>query len=139
MPATVLAFLVVGAGGAAGAMARFGLTMATLRFSNVIPIGTLVSNLAGCLIMGAIVQMLARLAWFAEGGVITDHNRLLFGVGFCGAFTTLSALVLEISTMLQRDQIALAFVYLTTTLVGGFACFYAGCAIVRSITAAQGG
>ena len=134
MQATVLAFIVVGVGGAAGAMARFGLTMATLRFSGTIPIGTLVSNLAGCMLMGAIVQMLVRVSWFAEGGVITDHNRLLFGVGFCGAFTTLSALVLEMSTMVQRDQMALALAYLLTTLLGGFACFYAGSAIVRSIT-----
>ena len=48
------------------------------------------------------------------------HNRLLFGVGFCGAFATLSALVLEISTMVQRDDLGVAFAYLATTLVGGW-------------------
>lgn len=139
MQASLLAFLIVGAGGAAGAMARFGLTMVTIRSSNSIPIGTLISNLLGCLIMGAIVQMLARVTWFAEGGIITDHNRLLFGVGFCGAFTTLSALVLEISTMVQRNEFALAFGYLLGTVIGGFAFFYAGSMLVRSITQTQGG
>ena len=138
MQATLLAFLVVGAGGAAGAMARFGLTLGTLRFSSVLPLGTLISNLAGCLLMGIIVQMLARIAWFAEGGAITEHYRLLFGVGFCGAFTTLSALVLEVSTLVQRDQIAIAFTYLAGTLIGGFAFFYLGAALVRSLTQAQG-
>lgn len=139
MQPTLLAFLIVGAGGAAGAMSRFGLTMATLRYSNTIPLGTLISNLLGCLIMGAIVTLLTRVAWFADGGVITDHNRLLFGVGFCGAFTTLSALVVEMSTMMQRDDTALAFAYLVTTLIGCFACFYAGSFIVRSIAQMQGG
>ena len=137
MQVSFLAFVIVGAGGAAGAVARFGLTMMTLRFSAAFPVGTLLSNLLGCLIMGAIVQMLARVAWFAEGGVITDHNRLLFGVGFCGAFTTLSALVLEIGTMVQRNEILLAFAYLVTTLVGGFAFFYAGSWLIRSLTQTQ--
>ncbi len=132
MQATALAFLIVGVGGAAGAMARFGLTMITLRFSSAVPVGTLISNLAGCLIMGIIVQLMMRVTWFADGGVITDHNRLLFGVGFCGAFTTLSALVLELSTMMQRNDGLLAFSYLVATLVGGFACFYAGSAVVRA-------
>ncbi len=138
MRALLLSFLIVGAGGAAGAMARFGLTMATIRVSNVVPVGTLISNLLGCFIMGMVVQMLARVAWFADGGVITDHNRLLFGVGFCGAFTTLSALVLEISTMMQRDQLAIAFGYLVVTLLGGFGLFVAGSSAVRLFTQAQG-
>lgn len=139
MQTTLLSFLVVGAGGAAGAMARFGLTLATLRFSNTLPLGTLISNLAGCLLMGAIVQMLVRVAWFAEGGVITDHNRLLFGVGFCGAFTTLSALVLELTTMVERNDLGLAFAYLAGTLMGGFAFFYAGTGLVRWLTQTQTG
>ena len=139
MQATVLAFLIVGTGGAAGAMARFGLTIVTLRLSNTVPVGTLVSNLLGCLIMGMIVQLLVRVAWFADGGVITDHNRLLFGVGFCGAFTTLSALILELTTMMQRNDVWLAFAYLVTTIIGGFACFYAGSVFVRTVAGAQGG
>ncbi len=133
MQAMVLSFLVVGFGGAAGAMARFGLTMATLRYSSVIPVGTLLSNLLGCFAMGIIVQMLARISWFAEGGIVTDHNRLLFAVGFSGAFTTLSALVLEMSTMMQRDELSLAFGYLVVTLLGGFAAFHLGAVLIRSV------
>jgi len=133
MQAMVLSFLVVGFGGAAGAMARFGLTMATLRYSAVIPVGTLLSNLLGCFAMGIIVQMLARISWFAAGGIVTDHNRLLFAVGFCGAFTTLSALVLEMSTMMQRNDVSLAFGYLVVTLLGGFAAFHLGAVLLRSV------
>lgn len=139
MQAMILSFLIVGIGGATGAMARFGLTMATLRYSNTLPVGTLISNLLGCFIMGAVVQMLARIAWFAEGGIVTDHNRLLFAVGFCGAFTTLSALVLEMSTMMQRNDVSLAFAYLMITLIGGFAAFHGGAALLRMVTQTQGG
>ena len=139
MQAMILSFLIVGIGGAAGAMARFGLTMATLRYSNAVPLGTLISNLLGCFIMGIVVQMLARIAWFAEGGIVTDHNRLLFAVGFCGAFTTLSALVFEMSTMMQRNDVSLAFGYLVITLIGGFAAFHAGAVLLRLLTQAPGG
>ncbi|MEM7501061.1 MAG: CrcB family protein [Pseudomonadota bacterium] len=138
MPSSLLAFLIVGAGGAGGAIARYGLTLATIRLSQTVPIGTLLSNVLGCLVMGGIVQMLARLSWFAEGGLITDHNRLLFGVGFCGAFTTLSALVFEMSTMLQRGQVALAFAYLSVTLLGGFAAFALGAWMVRTYVGGAG-
>ena len=138
MPSSLLAFLIVGAGGAGGAIARYGLTLATIRLSQTVPIGTLLSNVLGCLVMGGIVQMLARLSWFAEGGLITDHNRLLFGVGFCGAFTTLSALVFEMSTMLQRGQVALAFAYLSVTLLGGFAAFALGAWMVRAYVGGTG-
>lgn len=138
MPSSLLAFIVVGAGGAGGAIARYGLTLATLRVSQTIPVGTLLSNLLGCLIMGGIVQMLARVTWFAEGGFVTDHNRLLFGVGFCGAFTTLSALIFEMSTMLQRGQTALAFAYLSATLLGGFAAFTIGAWLVRAYVGGSG-
>jgi CrcB protein len=133
VPATVLAFLVVGVGGAAGAMARFGLTMATLRMSAHLPVGTLLSNLLGCFIMGGLVEILSRITWLGEGGLITDHNRLLFGVGFCGAFTTLSSFVMEIVTMVQRNDVALAFGYLALTLAGGFAAFYGGLALTRAL------
>ena len=112
-------------------MARFGLTMATLRYSAAIPVGTLASNLLGCLIMGGLVEMLGRAG--VAGDLISQHQRLLFGVGFCGAFTTLSALVLEVTTMVQRHDTGLAFGYLVATLIGGFAFFLAGTALVRAI------
>ena len=83
--------------------------------------------------MGGLVELLSKVPWLGEGGLITDHNRLLFGIGFCGAFTTLSAFVLEISTMMQRDSTALAFGYLVVTLAGGFACFQAGTSIARAM------
>jgi CrcB protein len=139
MQAMLISFLVVGAGGAIGAMARFGMTLGMLRYSNVMPMGTLLSNVLGCFVMGIVVQMLARISWFAEGGVVTDHNRILFAVGFCGAFTTLSALVLEMSTMMQRNDVSLAFAYLVITLVGGFAAFHGGAVLLKLLTQTQGG
>ena len=125
-----LSYVVVGAGGALGAMARYALNVALQRGVSF-PWGTLSANLLGCLIMGVQAQLIASSDWFNNAGIIPDHYRLTFAVGFCGSFTTLSALVMEFHTMLQRNEIFASFLYLMASVVGGFACFYVGFILLR--------
>ncbi|MDE0789681.1 MAG: fluoride efflux transporter CrcB [Woeseiaceae bacterium] len=123
-------YLFVAVGGALGAMARFGFNL-FLQRDVEFPWGTLTSNLLGCLLMGVVAQLISNTAWFNDAGVIPDQYRLLFAVGFCGSFTTLSSLVLEMNAMLQKNEIFYSFTYFVGTLVGGFACFYIGIMCVR--------
>ncbi len=132
MKVIALSYLFVAIGGAIGAMARFGLNI-FLQRDVAFPWGTLSANLLGCLVMGVIAQLVASATWFNEAGIIPDHYRLLFAIGFCGSFTTLSALMLELHTMLQRSEILNSFAYLMTTMVGGFACFYVGFVLTRAL------
>ncbi len=132
MKIVALSYVFVGAGGALGAMARYALNIALQRGVNF-PWGTLSANLLGCLIMGVVAQLVASSEWFNNAGIIPDHYRLLFAVGFCGSFTTLSALVLELHTMLQRNEIFASFLYLVASVAGGFAFFYAGFMLLRMI------
>ena len=127
-------YLFVAVGGALGAMARFALNVFMQR-DVAFPWGTLGANLLGCLILGMIAHLIAHSTWFNEAGIIPDQYRLLFAIGFCGSFTTLSTMVMELNTMLQRNELFYSFTYLFSTLVGGFACFYLGFAIVRSLRA----
>ena len=120
----------VAVGGALGAMARFALNVMLQRDVSY-AWGTLTANLLGCLIMGAIAQLVATAAWFNAAGIVPDQYRLLFAIGFCGSFTTLSALIMELHTMLQRNEILNSFAYLMITMIGGFACFYAGFMLMR--------
>jgi CrcB protein len=136
MRVIALSYLFVAIGGALGAMARFGLNV-FLQRDIAFPWGTLSANLLGCLAMGIIAQLVASPACFNEGVFIPDEYRLLFAIGFCGSFTTLSALVLEMHTMLQRSELLNSFAYLMTTMVGGFACFYVGFIITRSLLQLQ--
>jgi CrcB protein len=129
-------YLFVAVGGAIGAMARFGLNV-FLQRDVEFPWGTLTANLLGCLVMGIIAQLISGAAWFDEAGIIPDQYRLLFAVGFCGSFTTLSSMVLELNTMLQKNEIFYSFSYLAGTLVGGFACFYIGIVCVRMLLQLQ--
>jgi len=130
MRIVLLSYGFVAIGGALGAMARFGLNV-LLQRDIAFPWGTLGANLSGCLVMGIIAQLVATSAWFNDAGVIPDQYRLLFAIGFCGSFTTLSALVMEMHTMLQRNELLNSFAYLMVTMIGGFACFYIGFMLTR--------
>ena len=126
--------LFVGSGGALGAISRYALTNAMSRFGGL-PYGTLLSNLVGCLLMGAVLQWLAESDWITGTALQHEPHRLLLAVGFCGSFTTLSALVYELSGMLQRGEQLTAFAYLLATLAGGFLFFYIGILLVRMASA----
>ncbi|WP_082990005.1 fluoride efflux transporter FluC [Woeseia oceani] len=128
------ALLFVGGGGALGAMSRYGLTILLSRFGGL-PFGTFLSNLLGCLFMGVVLQWFAESDWVAGTALEHEPHRLLLAVGFCGSFTTLSALVYEVSGMLQRDELLTAFGYLLATLGGGFLFFYVGILLVRLLSA----
>lgn len=136
MRLAVYSYLFVAVGGAIGAMARFGLNV-FLQRDVEFPWGTLTANLLGCLVMGIIAQLISGTAWFNDAGIIPDQYRLLFAVGFCGSFTTLSSLVLEMNTMLQKNEIFYSFSYFVATLIGGFACFYLGIMCVRMMMQLQ--
>ena len=136
MRMVLYSYLFVAAGGALGAMARFGLNV-LLQRDVEFPWGTLAANLLGCFAMGIFAQLIASTAWFNEAGIVPDQYRLLFAVGFCGSFTTLSSIMLELNTMLQKNEIFYSFSYLVVTLVGGFACFYVGVVCVRTLVQLQ--
>jgi len=136
MRVLLYSYLFVAAGGAIGAMARFGLNV-FLQRDVEFPWGTLTANLLGCLVMGIIAQLISGTAWFNEAGIIPDQYRLIFAIGFCGSFTTLSSMVIELNTMLQKNEIFYSFSYLVGTLIGGFACFYIGVICVRMLLQMQ--
>jgi len=136
MRMVLYSYLFVALGGALGAMARFGLNVFLQRDVDF-PWGTLSANLIGCFVMGILAQLIASTTWFNDAGIIPDQYRLLFAVGFCGSFTTLSAMVLELNTMIQKNELFYSFSYLVGTLVGGFACFYVGVVMARAILQMQ--
>ena len=139
MPAMVLAFLLVALGGALGAVARLSVTLLASRVIVILPLGTFFSNLLGCFVMGIVLHLLTAADWFHEGTLVDEQNRLFFAVGFCGSFTTLSSMVVEMNTLMQRDEFLSAFAYLFATFAGGFACFYAGIILMRHLSQSQGG
>ncbi len=132
MNPTWMSFLTVGLGGASGAIARYAVTMMLQRGTGSIPLGTLASNLLGCFVMGILAQLAVSTSWFNSEGLFPGHYWLLFAVGFCGSFTTLSALIFELHDMLQGGQMLTMAAYLSVSVFGGFASLYLGMLLVRA-------
>lgn len=130
MSVALYSYLFVAVGGALGAVARFGFNVLLQRDGSIV-LGTLAANLLGCFVMGIVAQLIAGTTWFNDAGIVPDQYRLLFAVGFCGSFTTLSSLILELNTMLQKNEFFYSFAYFVGTMIGGFACFYVGVVCVR--------
>ena len=82
--------ILVAAGGAMGALARFGAsTLSVDLLGTRFPWGTLVVNVLGCFAMGALIQAGTTF------DMISPAWKLAFGTGFLGAFTTFSTFGIE--------------------------------------------
>jgi CrcB protein len=123
-------FILVGLGGALGAMSRYGLTVISNYYNAITITGTILSNTIGCFLMGVIFQYILNLSLEPTNNILIEQNRLLFAVGFCGSFTTLSALILEMHKFREVEEYFQAFIYLFGTLLAAFLCFYLGVMLV---------
>ena len=118
---TPLLALLVAAGAAVGAPARYLSVHLVTRLGGSPVLGTLTVNVVGSFALGWVV-----------GSSPAPWLLALLGVGFCGAYTTYSTLALEIWQYLQ-DQAPLrvsANVVLTLTL--GLGAVWAGWALGQS-------
>lgn len=107
--------LVVITGGICGALSRYGLS-AVIPSPGGWPLPTLMINLAGALLLGALLEALVRRG--PDVGRLRVI-RLLAGTGFMGAFTTYSTLALETTTLLGAGRTPDALIYVAATVIGG--------------------
>ena len=104
-----------------GGLGRYGMTLATQNVSAFsIPYGTLVSNLAGCLLIGVIAGI------GGKSELMSTEMRLLLATGFCGGFTTMSSFVYELGQFVQDKEIFFASTYFVATLAGAGIAFALG-------------
>ena len=120
-------FLSVGAGGAIGAMARYGAgVVLAARFGASGWIATLAVNAAGCLLMG----MLA--AYLASSAHIPEPLRGFVAVGFLGGLTTFSTFTLDGYGFWLRGDIFGAVAYITASILLSLAGFASGFWLLRT-------
>jgi CrcB protein len=111
------AVLWVGLGGFVGANARYLMSgWVASRFGATFPYGTYVINVTGSFILGFFLAFAEDRAWVAPS------LRLLFAVGFVGAYTTFSTFEYELIRLLQERELLLGGLYLIgSVLTGGIA------------------
>ena len=123
-----MSLLLVALGGAVGSVARWllgGWLQHAARTQ--IPVGTLVVNVTGSLLIG----LLARRLQLGTDDV--PVARLLLVTGFCGGYTTFSTFSLDALELLQDGQPGHAFAYMAASLGLSLAAVWEGFALGAAI------
>jgi CrcB protein len=125
----MLKIVVIGLGGCVGAILRYLISggVHALAKTAAFPVGTLLVNLSGCLLIGI------------GGGLM--ENRQLFSpewrafvfVGILGSFTTFSTFGLETFNLAKQGQWLASFGNIGLSLILGLAAVLAGYMISRLI------
>jgi CrcB protein len=119
--AVFLPFVYVGLGSMLGGVSRYGMSLATQNIAVFsMPFGTLISNIAGCLLIGLIAGI------GATSQVLSTEMRLLLATGFCGGFTTMSSFVYELGQFIQDKEYFFASSYFAATMAGAGLAFLLG-------------
>jgi CrcB protein len=122
-----MSWLLVALGGAAGAACRYLADIAvTARLGDRLPWGTLAVNLLGSGAFGLLVGLSASTP---------EALISLLAVGFCGAFTTASALAWETLALVEARTLRRAVAAVGLSVVVGLALAGAGVAVGLSLSA----
>ncbi|MEL6921259.1 MAG: fluoride efflux transporter CrcB [Pseudomonadota bacterium] len=120
--------ILIGLGGALGAITRYGVTVGATRvFGHGFPVGTLLVNVAGSFAMGVLI------GWLASRSVGDQSLRLFFATGFLGAFTTFSAFSLDFATLVERGQMVSAVSYAAVGVIASIVALFIGLGIARAV------
>jgi fluoride exporter len=121
--------LLIGLGGGLGAIARYFLSFYIQQAANtaIFPLGTLVVNTLGCLVIGA-------LSYLADvRGLFTPEARALAFTGFLGGFTTFSTFGHETMALVRDGENGAAFANLSLHVLLGLGAVWAGRALAAVV------
>lgn len=120
-------FLLASLGGAIGAGARYLVNVAAaLWLPTGFPWATLIVNVVGSFLMGAVVAAFmpylgGSMAW-----------RTFLATGILGGFTTFSAFSLDAFELMQRQQTLALAIYVIGSVVLSILALVSGMAVVRA-------
>ena len=124
LPELLIGGAMVAVGAMAGTPARFFVSgVIARRFGETFPWGTLVVNVSGCVVMGAVAAF-AR----TRGLPFTSDAWLLVATGFLGSYTTVSSFALQTLALVRDAErwpavgyIAISLALCLAAVAGGFA------------------
>jgi CrcB protein len=120
-------YLLAALGGALGALARWAVAEALPHSPGAWPWSTLLINLTGCLLLGALFAVLA--ARVPEPSWV----RPFVGVGVLGGYTTYSTFAVEIVDLTRGGAALTAVAYLLLSVVGGVLAVALGAVTARRV------
>lgn len=115
-------------GAVIGANLRFGVSRLAQKYlSASVPYGTLIVNVTGSVLLGFF------MVWTAERVLADPRWRMLFAVGFCGAYTTFSSYSFETYSMLEQGHYGLATANFVANNLLCLAGVLAGAVLARAL------
>jgi CrcB protein len=119
--------LLVGFGGFIGSIARY-LTAAIIqdKSSSNFPIGTLMVNIVGCLLIGLFLGLSDKQ------NIISPELRLFLTIGFCGGFTTFSSFTNDNVQLINSGALLQVLLYTGLSVIVGIAATYIGYLVVKA-------
>lgn len=120
--------LAVALGGSLGSAARYlvGVGVGKL-FASSFPLGTLIINVVGSFILGALIEAFA-LRWSAS-----EAMRAFLTIGICGGFTTFSTFSMDTVFLMQKGGVFLPLIYVVASVVLSVTALYVALYLMRLI------
>jgi CrcB protein len=101
----------VAIGSAAGGASRFALSNFIQQRSGAFPLGTLLINITGSLLLGFLMR-------YALGSTsVSAETRALLTTGFCGGYTTFSTFSYETIKLIEDGDYRRATIYVVASVV----------------------
>lgn len=120
--------LAVAGGGAAGSLARYVIGAAVQgRAGSGFPIGTLVVNITGSLLLGFLMRLLL------DSSLASPTVRLMLTTGFCGGYTTFSTFTYETARLIEDGEYERAGLYVALSLALSMAAMFVGLWAARGL------
>lgn len=113
-----MTLLLVAIGGFLGANCRY-LVGKAFKKKGYIPNHTLIANISGSLLLGIVAGLHIT-------GVVSDSVWNLIGVGFLGAYTTMSTFGYEVFNLIKDRMIGEAAYYVIASLTLGIFAMFIG-------------
>lgn len=105
--------LLIFLGGGVGSALRYVISGYLNSSESQYYLGTFAVNIIGCLFLGFLVGLSLK------ENFLSHEASILFGVGFCGGFTTFSTFGVELFSLLREENFAMFFKYTFGSLAVG--------------------
>jgi CrcB protein len=118
--------LIIGLGGGIGSIFRYLVqTYIARTITQNFPLGTLLVNISGCLLIG----LLSGLA--AKHAALTMEWRLFLITGICGGYTTFSTFSYESVSLFKEGNYPYFILYTSLSFVSGLLATIGGITLAR--------
>jgi fluoride exporter len=120
--------LAVAIGGACGSVTRYLVAIGSAKlFGPQLPWGTLIINITGSALIGALAGL------FATRWDVSQTIRIFLVVGICGGYTTFSTFSLDAWYLLERGQTMASVAYMLGSVVLSLAALVGALHLARTL------